>query len=256
MDAEARLVADLGNTRLKWGLVGPDRQLLRVAALAVDDPATWAATLRDWVPPDLPTSWAIATVNPPTAARLGSFLESHGARAIQWYRSAADVPVRHQLDHPAGTGADRALAVAQAVRRHPAGRPGQVVSCGTAITIEAVDERGIWLGGAITSGLMMLSRGLHAHTAQLPMIDPLTLQDPPPLGGSTIPALRAGVYWGAVGAVREVLTRQIDPSRAPWLVWTGGDAAKLAPALARPDAEIVPDLVLQALAHLGFGTAP
>ena len=55
---------------------------------------------------------------------------------------------------------------------------------------------------------------------------------PRPLGPRHSPALEAGLFWGAVGAVRELLTRQAaDLSPDPWLVWTGGDAAVLAPAI-------------------------
>ena len=43
----------------------------------------------------------------------------------RWFRSAADVPVRHELIEPETAGADRALAVAAAIGLAPAGRPGR-----------------------------------------------------------------------------------------------------------------------------------
>jgi type III pantothenate kinase len=54
-----------------------------------------------------------------------------------------------------------------------------------------------------------------------------------------------------VGAIRELLTRQsatLVPT--PRLLWTGGDAPLLAPAIDWEDARIVPDLVLDGLAGI------
>ena len=70
-----------------------------------------------------------------------------------WFCSAADVAVQHELAEPETAGADRALAVAAAIGIAPRGRPGLVVSCGTAITVERISEQGIWQGGAIAPGL-------------------------------------------------------------------------------------------------------
>ena len=62
------------------------------------------------------------------------------------------------------------------------------------------------------------------------------------------------MFWGAVGAVRELLTRQAAGlAPAPWLVWTGGDAEAIAPRIDWPDARVVPDLVLEGLARVAFG---
>jgi type III pantothenate kinase len=170
-----------------------------------------------------------------------------------WYRSAAEVPIRHALEHAETTGADRALAVAGARALQPPGIPGLVVSCGTAITVERIAADGTWQGGAIAPGLALSARALHQQTAQLPLVSPSGNPAPAPWGRSTRPALDAGVFWSAVGSIRELLARQaagLEP--APWLVFTGGDAAALAPWIDRDDARIVPDLVLEGLARVAF----
>ena len=161
------------------------------------------------------------------------------------------MPVRHDLEGPETAGADRALAVSAAVRLMPQGRPGLVVSCGTAITVERITADGIWQGGAIAAGLGLAARALHLLTAQLPLVE--LDRAPPAWGSSTRPAVEAGVYWGAVGAVRELLARQAgDLLEDPWVIWTGGDAALLAGPIAGKDARIEPDLVLLGLSHLAF----
>ncbi len=94
----------------------------------------------------------------------------------------------------------------------------------------------------------MAARALHNQTALLPLVDP---HEPPPCwGASTRPALEAGVFWGTVGAVRELLERQkADLGSEPWVIWTGGDAPLLAGVIAGTEARIEPDLVLIGLAR-------
>jgi type III pantothenate kinase len=268
-----RIVADLGNSRLKWGRLGTvagdslslSLSLVETLALPLDDPGAWAAAWQRWNPGGgVASAWAIASVNPPLAARLDTFLKGQGAgtgaSGTTWYRSAAEVPVRNDLEHAATAGADRALAVAAATALHPPGRPGLVVSCGTAITLERIAADGTWQGGAIAPGLGLSARALHQLTAQLPLVSfsfsPSPREAPPAWGRSTRPALEAGVFWGTVGAVRELIARQsAELTHTPWLVWTGGDAEALAPWIARDwdDVRIVPDLVLEGLARVGFG---
>jgi type III pantothenate kinase len=247
-----RLVADLGNSRLKWGRLGRDGGLDEVIALPIDDPGAWSAALDRLAPEGEATSWAISSVNPPLAERLEAFLRDRGVADLRWFRSAADVPIRHALDRAETAGADRAWAVSAAVGLQPPGRAGLVVSCGTAITVERVSADGVWQGGAIAPGWSLSARALHVGTAQLPWIG--LAEAPPAWGRSTAPALAAGLFWGAVGAVRELLTRQAEGLHpTPWLVWTGGDAPSLSRWIDWPEAQLVPDLVLIGLARAGFG---
>jgi type III pantothenate kinase len=250
-----RFVADLGNSRLKWGWLDDSGRLAETVALPINRPQSWAKTwnhLSRRRHPE-PASWAISSVNPPLANRLEQFLQLRGAGSMRWFRSAADVPVPHSLRQPEATGADRALAVAAARLLMPRGRPGLIVSCGTAITLERITAEGIWQGGVIAAGPTLAARALHHFTAQLPLVE--LHEAPPAWGSSTSPALESGLYWGAVGAVRELMARQADDLPGdPWVVWTGGDAPLLAQAVAGSEVRIEPDLVLIGLAQLASPT--
>ena len=124
-----------------------------------------------------------------------------------------------------------------------------VVLCGSAITVERLGADGTWHGGAIGPGLFLSAKALFTQTAQLPLID--ATPDPPPWGQSTIPALQAGVYWGVVGAIRELLTRQsLGLVPDPWVVFSGGDAEALCKSVGWKGAEVIPDRVLRGLAFL------
>ena len=61
-----RVVADLGNTRLKWGRLDEAGRLAEAIALPLDDPSAWAAAWSAWKRPGEDDSWwAVSTVNPP-----------------------------------------------------------------------------------------------------------------------------------------------------------------------------------------------
>jgi type III pantothenate kinase len=217
-----------------------------------DQPQQWQAAWDRWNPGSArPSRCAVSSVNPPVADQLQAFLESQRGVTSTWFRSAAEVGVPNEVIGAETGGADRALAVAAAISLAPAGRPGLVVSCGTAITVERVSRSGVWQGGAIAPGLTLCARALHDHTAQLPLV---MIREPPPAwGAATAPALEAGVFWGTVGACRELIARQTaELGNDRWLIWTGGDAALLAPAVTGATARIEPDLVLIGLARTLF----
>ncbi|WP_165228777.1 type III pantothenate kinase [Aquisphaera insulae] len=256
-----RIAADLGNSRMKWALVGESGTVSPSTALPPDDPLAWDAIWQLWsknlgagADDSIRPRWAVASVNPPAAAKLRAFLAARGIEEVSWYETASDVPLPMDVEDANQGGADRALAVLAAAARKPAGRTGLVVSCGTAITIERIGAEGVWLGGVIAPGLFLCARALHMLTAQLPLIHPSAAA--PSWGRGTIDSMEAGLFWGTVGAIKELIARQaFDPPGEPWIVWTGGDADRLARATSGEAARIVPDLVLEGLVLAAFGPA-
>src|SRR5947209_866921 len=94
-----RVVADLGNTRLKWGRLDEAGRLIEAIALPLDDPAAWATAWATWDRLDPGASWwAVSTVNPPVADRLDTFLRAQGIGRVTWVRSAAEVPVAKDVE--------------------------------------------------------------------------------------------------------------------------------------------------------------
>ena len=244
------IVVDIGNTRVKWRCADPGQSSGPSSAMSLDAPEIVSVLWDAWQYPEADAlKIAVSSVNPPFADRLESFLADRGRSlplSIRWYRSAKDVPVRHQLANPETTGADRALAVLGAIELIPMNRSCLIVSCGTAVTIERITWERVWQGGAITLGLGLASRTLHRNTAQLPYVGPS--QIPSAWGNSTRPALEAGIFWGVVGAIKELIERQRnDLPGDPLVVWTGGDAEILARAVEGANVQISPDLVLRGL---------
>jgi type III pantothenate kinase len=247
-----RIVADLGNTRLKWGRLDDTGKLGERIAVPVDDPAAWSTAWSHWKnQARAGSSWAISSVNPPIAKKLAEFLESEGVPSIRWIGSAAEVPIAKDVEGAESGGSDRALAVYGAARLMGGRGPGLVVMCGTAITVERVTKEGVWQGGAIAMGLGLAARSLHQFTAQLPLIELSEVS--PRWGRGTRDSLEAGVFWGTVGAVRELIVRQTaDLGANPWVVWTGGDAERLAAQITEYKTQVEPDLILQSIAEMVF----
>ena len=113
-----RIVADLGNSRLKWARLDEEGRLTPSSALPPDDPLAWDALWDDWHQNQRqPSRWAIASVNPPVAQHLAAFLQGRHVRQATWYQTAADVPIDMDVEGADTGGADRALAVLAALAK-------------------------------------------------------------------------------------------------------------------------------------------
>jgi type III pantothenate kinase len=170
------------------------------------------------------------------------------------------IPLEVRLAQPEQVGPDR-LINAYAVERLY-GAPAIVVDLGTATTVDAVDARGAFAGGAIAPGIELGLRGLASHAALLLRVAP----DVPAtaIGTDTEGAIQSGVVLGHVGTVRELVTRIArelvsSGSPRPKVVVTGGfSAAPVAkllledggPGLAPIADTLDPDLTLRGLALL------
>ena len=84
--------------------------------------------------------------------------------------SQAEAGIVNGYDHPTRLGADRWVAMIGARHRmmtQGAPRPMVVVMIGTAVTVEAVDVHGKFLGGLILPGHGIMLRALESGTAGL-----------------------------------------------------------------------------------------
>jgi len=52
-----RIVADLGNTRLKWGRLDGSGRIVEVIALPLDEPAAWSSAWEKWIRLEPGDSW-------------------------------------------------------------------------------------------------------------------------------------------------------------------------------------------------------
>jgi len=226
------VVADVGNSRIKWGLRAPgEARVLRTASLP-DDPAAWEAQLGRWraEPPlagaEGPLTWVLASVQPRRSDRLRAWLEARGHR-VEVLARAAQLPLEVALEKPDHVGIDRLLDAVAAKRVLPAGQGAVLVDAGSAVTVDWLDEGHAFRGGAIFPGVRLMAEALHNYTALLPLVE---VRDPVPElpGASTAAAMQAGIFVAVLGGVREAVRRYAEKAGTPPQVFlTGGDAGLL-----------------------------
>lgn len=121
-------------------------------------------------------------------------------------------------------GADRVANLAAAKALYP-DKAVVVFDCGTCITSEAIDEKGVFCGGIISAGREMMLKSLTQNTAQLPKL----LKDDQSLSSfakNTAEAIRAGVNLATLGTVEKTI-KDIKKNKNfvdPVFLVTGGDA--------------------------------
>jgi type III pantothenate kinase len=234
-------VADVGNSRIKWGRCTAD-VIAETIALPPDDSEAWQQQFDAW---NLPAAscWAISGAQPQKRDQLMAWLQQRGA-VVRVLDSYQQLPLRIQLATPEQVGIDRLLNAVAANSRRPTGSPAVIVDAGTAITVNFIDETGAFCGGAIAPGLRLMTQALHDYTALLPLVD--VPRDPPHLPGtSTHSAIEAGVFWFAAGGI-ERLIAQSPFGIAPLVFLAGGDALLLERALGIKVA-IWPEMTLEGI---------
>jgi type III pantothenate kinase len=238
------LVADVGNSRIKWGVcdrVEGEPAVIRLAYLE-DDPDAWEGQMAHWKK-EFPLwrqagslRWAVAGVHPQRCERLREWLVSRGDRVVMLNRFD-QLPLKVGVEEPERVGLDRLLNAAAAAKKLLPRQPAILVDAGTAVTVDWLDEGHIFRGGAIFPGIHLMSRALHEHTALLPKIS-FSRQAPLLPGRSTVPAIQAGVFWGVLGGI-DLIARRLrrEADNPPHVFLTGGDAEWMVAALDANDPE-------------------
>jgi type III pantothenate kinase len=228
----ARLVADVGNTRIKWGVCGADG-LTAASAVPPDDPAAWAAQLHRW---GLSSSltWAIAGVHPARRDRLADWLRGRGyeVRVLSDYR---ELPLRVDVAVPEKVGIDRLLNAVAAADRVPPQTPAVIIDAGSAVTVDLVDDCGVFRGGAIFPGLHLMARALHDYTAALPLVENIDVPAPPLPGRDTVAAITAGVVYAVGGGIDRLVERLTASATGARVFFSGGSSDLLAQLTCRPE---------------------
>ena len=229
------VVADIGNSRIKWGRCTADAIDTHVS-LPADDPAAWQAQVTAWGVDE--ASWVVASVQPQTRERFVQWL----TQPVRILASHLDIPLEVGLEFPDRAGIDRLLNAVAANTRRSAKQRALIVDAGSAVTVDVVDEAGVFRGGAIMPGLRLMAQALHDHTALLPVVDVHERRPPP--GTSTTAAIETGVFHAVVGGIDRLLA-DLHPQGAA-IFLTGGDAALLSAHL-RATVQIWPEMTLEGI---------
>lgn len=223
------LCVDVGNSRLKWGLLQAgdwvaqgvvDRQALPIMSA---DALPWQHGFRD-----LDTALVVSVAGPEVAELLRPLLPAK----TRWVQAEAEAfGVRNGYAAPEHLGADRfvALVAVQALRETPT--PALVVMAGTALTIDVLLADGVFSGGIIVPGQQLMRSALGQGTHALAALENANTV----LGAfpkNSAAALAGGRWAASVGAIAVQLAHAVELTGAEVELWlSGGDASALRVAI-------------------------
>lgn len=206
------LAIDAGNTHIVCGLwdgkswVGQWRRST-VRSQTEDEIAAWLVEMFRLSGFDWKVDQAVCgSVVPELDQALALACRRWLGIGLVFIRASQDLGLPIEYDPVHAVGADRVANALGALSRH--GPPIIVVDFGTATTFDVIDERGVYVGGAILPGVQISSEALFSVASKLPsiaLVAPKTA-----IGKSTVHSLQAGIVLGYSEAIDGMAKRIIS----------------------------------------------
>src|SRR5262245_54288854 len=232
------LAVDAGNTRIKWGAHADGSwQSTGACATAQADglPACWDAIAR-------PDRINVSNVAGDRAhAAIAGAAERPGRTPHFIDSQAVQCGVRSSYEDPAQLGCDRWAALIGAHQLYPGS--SLVVNAGTAMTVDALTDDGLFLGGIIVPGLDLMRRALDTHTAAL-RFQPGEVRFFP---SNTADAIMSGAAHALAGAIERMATFMRESGQESLRVLLSGGTAGDLRSLIALETIAVDNLVLEGL---------
>ncbi len=227
------LALDIGNTNTVLGLFKDsvlvhDWRIRTEVNMTIDE---YAITLRSLfavhgMPLDSVTDVIISCVVPPVLNSAERFCQGYFRTTALVVGPGIKTGMPILYDNPKEVGADRIVnAVAAYERRKDA---VIVVDFGTATTFDYISERGEYMGGVISPGIMISCEALFQKASKLPRVE-IFARPPTILAKNTIASMNAGIVYGYAGLVEGILSRmKKEANRDIYVMATGGLASLIA----------------------------
>jgi len=249
------IAIDIGNTNIKLAFYLDDEEkfLRSLDGDAPDVREQLAKTLREsWerIPPVKSAKdtvrdgvIVVSSVKPVWTAMVEQIVKTSLGERVQLIGREIPLPLEMGVENPQQVGTDRVVAAAAAYAVIEGAVA--VADFGTAITIDLVDDDGVFRGGIIAPGFAMAAKALHSGTAQLPLVKVNRPQGG--YGANTEQAINAGLYYSAVGLLETVVRKYAEEiGKWPHVIVTGTAAEML-----KGDCEFVdswvPDLAVRGI---------
>lgn len=238
------LAVDAGNTRIKWGVYEHQGWLRQGWAAKAD----LSALNEAWKEIAEPGQIIVSNVaGGETAASLNALLSRWRAIPLWVCAAAQGCGVRNSYADPAQLGSDRWAALIAAWRM--VAKACLVVNAGTAMTVDALSNEGIFVGGVIVPGLALMREALaqNAPALKVPYGDFRVFP------GNTGDAVASGAIQALAGTV-ERMAKELDAGKNPPCLISGGAAKLLSPHI-NLEVKVVDNLVLEGLIHIAMEPA-
>jgi len=248
-----RLLIDIGNSRIKWAVQEPEG-LTQQQAVDHHDLTTRQAIDQILKPCGSVDAVLVSNVaGPSIAAMLRQAVNEHAGIEPIFVTPRAECIVRGRVlrnayQQPTQLGIDRWLAMMAA--RGLSADAVLVVSAGTAMTLDAINDQGQHLGGLIVPGVHLMKQSLLQHTSDLAMRSgqvKIVQSTAEIFADNTLGGIELGALRAACGVI-EAAYQQLQQLADTKLLLTGGAASELQQKM-NIKSEVVPNLVLQGLSY-------
>ncbi len=215
------LCLDIGNSRIKAAIFDNGVYESGISFSQYDELRIIQITFEQWIHDKNIKHIGIANVGFKEKERL-SFLTEFSECVLWEINHHTHLPFKNLYKTPESLGMDRLCGVAGAFMSYPH-QPILVIDAGTAITYDYINEKGEYLGGAISPGISLKFKALNQYTFQLPFI--AFNENFPFIGQSTEESIRTGVQSGTIAELEGMISRYQALSVKPLkIILTGGDA--------------------------------
>lgn len=223
------LCLDIGNTQIYGGLFEGGKKVMqfRKAGVPKGSSDEYGLFLRsvlreNGAEPVKLRGISLCSVVPDVLHSMGSALTKYFDARPFILQSGVRTGLKVLYRNPLEVGSDRIANAIAATHLYPQ-KNIIIVDFGTATTFCAISKNKEYLGGTILPGLRISMEALEERTSKLPPVEILQAQNT--LGRSTVESIQSGLYFGHLGAVKEVcagLSADCFSEEPPLVIGTGG----------------------------------
>jgi len=236
------IALDVGNTNITIGLFINDEEKVIEKVSAGDTDKITEILITSWE--RIPVAEVsrekkrngiivMSSVNTSSTVMIEGICKDKLGEKVQIVGRDFPLPIEMGVDDALAVGTDRVVGAAAAFA--VVEDAVVVADLGTAITIDLVDEDGVFLGGVIAPGFSVASEALKVRTDKLPKLEVNVRVPKNTAGGNTLEAINNGLYYSAAGLLKFVVEKYAeDIGRWPHVIVTGG-----AGSVIKPDCDFV-----------------
>lgn len=247
------LLLDVGNSQIFGGVVNANSEIVLRFRKSTQSSASsdeiglfLSAVLKEnQIDPKEVQKIGICSVVPNAMHSLKGACQKYFGKTPFILQAGVRTGLKIKYRNPLEVGADRIANSIAGATLYP-GKDLVIIDLGTATTFCAVTAEKDYLGGAIIPGLRISMEALESKTARLPSVE--IVKPEVACGRSTTESIQNGLYFGHLGAMKEIIRRyqqEIFNGRRPFVIGTGG-FSNLFQGAGIFD-QIAPDLVLSGL---------
>lgn len=226
------LCLDVGNTQIFGGVFEGEKILLRFrrnskSGASSDEIGVFLrAVLRENdIDPRLVKQIALCTVVPEVLHSVKNACMKYFKLNPFVLQAGVKTGLRIKYKNPLEVGPDRIANAIAGINQYP-GQNLIVIDFGTATTFCAISADKEYLGGVILAGLKISMEALEIRTSRLPSVE--IVKPDECLSKTTVESIQAGLYYGTIGQVKEIIARislEAFGGQRPRVIGTGGLAS-------------------------------